>query len=99
MVKCVVKDTSLLLVPRLFLFALKSKRKEGMLMATCEGMSLTESELLYACRYAVGMILKDGSVEYLRLCGGILHRTSWFDIVDEIDNRLSRIEAESGGEE
>lgn len=59
-------------------------------------MSISESELLHACRYAVGMMLEKGSVEYLRVCGGKWHSTSWFDVVDEIDNRLSKIEAEGG---
>lgn len=62
-------------------------------------MSISESELLHACRYAIGMMLESGSVEYVRACGGKWHRTSWFDVIDEIDNRLSKIEAEGGGEE
>lgn len=59
-------------------------------------MSITESELLHACRYTIGRMLENGSVEYLRVCDGKWHRTSWFDVVDEIDNRLSKIEAERG---
>lgn len=62
-------------------------------------MSISESELLHACRYAIGMMLGSGSVEYVRACGGKWYRTSWFDVIDEIDNRLSKIEAEGGGED
>ena len=57
-------------------------------------MSITESELLHSCRYAIGNMLERGSVEYIRKCNGEWRRTSWFDVVDEIDNRLSKIEAE-----
>lgn len=59
-------------------------------------MSISESELLHSCRYAIGRMMENGSVEYIRKCGNKWHRTSWLDVVDEIDNRLSKIVAEGG---
>lgn len=55
---------------------------------------ITEKDILMACRYAIGKMLERGSVEYIRKCDGKWCRTSWFDVVDEINNRLSKIEAE-----
>ena len=55
---------------------------------------ITEKDILMSCRYAIGRMLERGSVEYIRNCDGEWHRTRWLDIVDEIDNRLSKIETE-----
>lgn len=57
---------------------------------------ITERDILMSCRYAVCNMLERGSVEYIRKCDGEWRSTSWFDVVDKIDNRLSKIEAEGG---
>ena len=62
-------------------------------------MSISESELLHACRYAIDRIMEHGSIEYICKRGDKWYRTSWLDVIDEIDNRLSKIEAEGGGED
>lgn len=57
-------------------------------------MSISESELLHACHYAIDRMIENGSVEYICFYDGKWHGTSWLDVVNEIDNRLSKIEAE-----
>lgn len=59
---------------------------------------ITEKDILQSCRYAISRMLERGSVEYIRNCDGKWRRTSWLDVIDEIDNRLSKIEAEGGAD-